>query len=359
MRPPIVAVTLAVLLPALVALAGCVTDGPSPEPAGSSQDPAGTAGETGTEAGLEGDSSGPSRNASTRSDGGGGSGSSGTFLEAPRWSVGDHWTFSSDAFGSFQLVVTREDGKDWIVDTTHEGVAFREARSDLSFVGPVRKGDLAGSKAGNPVAFFDWPLEEGKTWTTSWGSSEVTVSVERVDDGTAHLVARKEGQVTAEYTYDAEAGTFGSMRVVGGNGTAELTMELTDHGSGFGGTALRWSLSEAFAHEATFGGGPHRQGGSFEVPAGATDIWVRLQADCPSGFLDFGLGPNPAQVVTHGYLNSAPCPRTADVAEAVVEEPGQGTWGYGVHGSSPAGQASYDTTVYVRTLQEVSVGGEG
>lgn len=83
-------------------------------------------------------------------------------IQAPTWSLGDYWTWSSDEQGEVSYVVTGEEESDWIVDTTNEGVAFFHARFPVSTLGEIRKEDLAGSQPATRVQFFDWPLEEGK-----------------------------------------------------------------------------------------------------------------------------------------------------------------------------------------------------
>lgn len=274
-----------------------------------------------------------------------------TALEAPTWSIGDHWTWSTDQQGAVTYVVTGQEGGDWIVDTTDEGVAFFDARFDVSTLGKVRKTDLAGSQNDTRVQYFDWPLEEGKTWTTTWDGVERTIEVERVGDRSAELVARQDGRVAVEYTYDADARSFRDLVFLDANGTETFAMHLTESGTNFTGTAVRWQLDRVVDRSGTFGAQPVSWGGSFEVPADATDIWLAETVRCPSGVFDFGFGGNGS-----GYNDQAPCPYENDVAEPVVEDPGQGTWRYGLTASSPDGEGRYDVTLFVRTLVEVPVG---
>ncbi len=272
-------------------------------------------------------------------------------LQAPTWSIGDHWTYTSQGFGETTWVVTGDQGGDWIVDTTNLETAFVHAREDISFLGERRKGDLAGSQGDTRVTYFDWPLEENKTWTTTWDGVQREITVDRVDDGVAELTARQEGRVAVEYTYDSRAGHFQGFTFFDENGTETIDAELTASGSGFQGTAVRWDLTTALDLEGTFGVQPVSEGGSFEVPEGATDLWLGLTIRCPSGAYEFGFGGNGS-----GYNDQDPCPAEADVAEPVVEDPGPGMYSGGLTAASPDGEGSYEIVLYTRTLQEIAVG---
>lgn len=272
-------------------------------------------------------------------------------LEAPTWSIGDHWTYTGGGFGETTWVVTGDEGRDWIVHTTNEQVAFLDARTDVSFLGEVRKSDLAGSQGDDRVEYFDWPLEAGKTWTTTWDGVEREITVDRVEDRIAHLTARQEGRLAVEYTYDSAAGHMGSFTFYDENGTETASAELMDGGSNFTGTAVSWTLERVIDRTGTFGVQPTSWGGQFEVPADATDLWLGLTVQCPSGAYDFGFGGNGS-----GYSDISACPYENAVADPVIEDPGEGTWNYGLTATSPDGEGSYDITLFVRTLEEIPVG---
>src|SRR5687767_6415364 len=67
----------------------------------------------------------------------------GAHLLAPDWKVGDYWTLTSPQGGTFTHAVSGEAGGDWVVDTDHPDTAFFDALFDISFLGKVRKSDLA------------------------------------------------------------------------------------------------------------------------------------------------------------------------------------------------------------------------
>lgn len=277
----------------------------------------------------------------------------GEVLRAPNWSVGDHWTYASEGLDEDVVwVVTGETRDAWVVDTTHRGVAFIDARNDISFFGQRRKADLAGSQGDDRVEYFRWPLEEGKTWSTTWDGVQRTVTVESIQDGAAVLVATQEGRLAVEYTYDASAGHFGRFAFFDENGTKVNGAELKRSGSGFEGTAVRWRLATAADLEGSFGAEPASEGFGFEVPEGATDLWLDLSIRCPgAGGYDFGLGGNGS-----GYSERGNCPAEVDITGPVIEEPDPGSYRGGIAASSPAGEGSYDALLLVRTLEEVEVG---
>lgn len=271
-------------------------------------------------------------------------------LTAPTWRLGDHWTYQSNPSGEVTFVVTGETSSGWILDTTSREVAFLDARSDVSFLGERDKATLAGSQNGTEVAYFDWPLVEGKSWTTTWDGVEREITVDRVEDQTARLTARQGDRLAVEYTYDADAKTMASFTFYDANGTETASAELRSTGENFTGTTVRWELATIVDREETFGAAPDSWGDSFEMPPNATDLWLSETVRCPSGVFAFGVSHNDT-----GYGDTATCPHEADVAGPIVEDPEPGEWSYGLTATSPQGEGAYDITLIVRTLVEVAV----
>lgn len=97
----------------------------------------------------------------------------------PLWRVGDAWGVSSSGAGANEehtVVVTGVSGTSYALATTSESTAGYDAVYDISWLGGIRTSDLAGSQQGGPVKFFDFPLTDGKTWTTTWDGLEVTLT---------------------------------------------------------------------------------------------------------------------------------------------------------------------------------------
>jgi len=277
-------------------------------------------------------------------------------LRVPGWSLGDHWTYRTGDGEEQTWAVTRDAGSDWIVDTDSRDAAFFDARSDVSFFGERRKADLAGSQGDANVRFFDWPLVEDKTWTTTWDGVEREITVDRIEDGTAYLTARQNDRVAVEYTYDSEAGNFGTYTFLDKNGREVFTAELAASGADYGGTLVRWDLTTALERAGGFGAEPESFGFGFDVPENATDIWLAMAIDCPSGSYDFGFEPSGETGEGSSYGASDTCPAEADVTGPVVEDPAPGEYRGGFTGTSPEAEGTYSFTVYVRTLVEITVG---
>ena len=283
-------------------------------------------------------------------------GNAGERLTAPEWSIGDRWTWSSPQVGEVTYVVTGETDGNWIVDTTNEEVAFFDARFPVSTLGEIRQSDKAGSQPEGRVEFFDWPLQANKTWTTTWDGVERAITVEAIEGSTAELVARQEGRVAVEYTYDAERATFGELVYLDENGTESFVMEPEPTASED--EPVRWQLTNAVDEAGTFGAEPTTSGFGFTVPENATDLWLDFTLACPSGSYDLSFGPSGDAQTDEGssYENVGTCPAEANVTGPVVEEPSPGEYRGGFTGSSPEADASYDILLYVRTLQEVAIG---
>ncbi len=186
---------------------------------------------------------------------------------APEWTLGQHWSYRTtggdSGQGAINLVVTGDEGGDWIVDTNDATMAYYDDLMDVSYVGKIRKTDLAGAQGSERVKFFDFPLEKNKTWKTTWDGVSQDIVVKHVmDNGDAHLMAHDGNGMTAEYTYSAQAGFFESIIFYDANGTEMYKMERTAHGLGYNGNVLRYDLHDKVVLQAT-GGSVHQATTSF------------------------------------------------------------------------------------------------
>src|SRR5437868_1566344 len=68
-----------------------------------------------------------------------------TGLAVPVLHVGDWWNFTSPT-GALSYVVSGESATEYTFDTDSSSLAFFNAQSDVSTLGPIRKADLAGSQ---------------------------------------------------------------------------------------------------------------------------------------------------------------------------------------------------------------------
>lgn len=99
-------------------------------------------------------------------------------VDAPEWRVGDAWTVETHGAGEPEratLVVASASGAMYEMRSTSEQMATFDAVFDVSYLGDVRASDLAGHQQGQPIRFFAFPLEDGKSWTTTWDGQEISL----------------------------------------------------------------------------------------------------------------------------------------------------------------------------------------
>lgn len=98
-------------------------------------------------------------------------------VDAPVWVKGDAWTIESYGVGASRstLVVAHADGSSYQFATTSDDLAMFDAIFDISYIGRIRASDLAGHQQDQPIQFFQFPLADGKTWSTTWDGNEVAL----------------------------------------------------------------------------------------------------------------------------------------------------------------------------------------
>ncbi|MDX1612270.1 MAG: hypothetical protein R3185_07865, partial [Candidatus Thermoplasmatota archaeon] len=183
-----------------------------------------------------------------------------------------------------------------------------------------------------------------------------TITVLDVVEGVANLEARVDGALATTYTYDASTGWFGEIQFYDANETIVFEAGPTDAGTSFTGEVARWTF------HADVGGGGTLQpvalpiNVEFDVPEEATDIWVSLEAHCPSGAFLFGFGPeDEGPGGENGWGVIEPCPYMTSFETVAVEDPVPGRWDGGVIAGSPAAQGEFLFVIVVRTLERVPV----
>lgn len=277
-------------------------------------------------------------------------------LEMPTWQVGDWWTWRSDQLGEYSYVVTGEQRGDWLVGTDNEDIAFFDARNDVSFLGEVRKSDLAGSQNDTRVQYFQWPLTEGESWSTTWDGVKRSITVTDISDGVASLEAREGERLAVTYEYDSSTGWFGEVTFHDANGSAAFRTTAVASGSNFTGEVVTWDLGEQVSGSGTLQPVATPTGFEFSVPENATDIWLSLDVGCPSGEFSLGFGPDEDPSGSAGWGVTEVCPYEESLEGPVVEQPAAGDWSGGILATSPAEQGTYSFQLIVRTLETVPVG---
>jgi hypothetical protein len=270
-----------------------------------------------------------------------------THILAPAWEVGQWWALASEqASGPFTHVVSGEKGEDWVLDTDSPDIAFFDARFDISFLGSVRKSDLAGSQGSQRVEFFQFPLTEGKNWTTTWDGLPMTLEVASVAGGKAAIEARHaNGTLYADYTYDAKTGYFGEYTFYAPDGeTAGFAAKVTSSGKGFSGDLVRWGL--AVLYESS---GPLTPGArSFEVGPGLTDVWASVDLGCDTGAVTLNFGPFTGPAEERGFSANGPCPLALSEQFTISAPAAEEAWGV-QEGATPTTQSALDLTILART----------
>ncbi|MCA1811672.1 MAG: hypothetical protein LC623_06635 [Halobacteriales archaeon] len=272
-------------------------------------------------------------------------------LLPPVLHVGDWWNYTAPG-GDLSYVVAADGGADYTMDTDNAGLAFFDALSDVSTLGPVRKSDLAGSQGDARVEFFKWPLTDGRNWTTTWDGLPVAISA-KVDGEVAQMTARRQnGTVFATYAYSNRTRWFTELDFKDDRGDSAFGLKLQAAGTGFPGKLLRYAVTPVAA------GAPApapRVGynGGFTVPAGATDVYLAFSTACSPGVFFLFMGPLTQDAQSQGTLQYGPC--DGPHATTVPVSATGGDWGIAFECDSPTNcTASYQ--VVVRTLTTFEAG---
>lgn len=285
-------------------------------------------------------------------------------IPLPSWAVGDAWTYTLNGAPT-TYVITSQTASDWVIETDSPERAFSDLRDDVSRLGPQRKSDLAGSQGSARVEFFQWPLQAGKNWTSTWDHAPVAIRVLSVRDGVAELEARLANATASDppvyrYTYDAADRWFSRLVHYNPDGSELVNLQLTSATHNWTGTLARWELDPVIFVEGALG---QPVAMNYDVPLTATDVWVDAAVHCTSGVAQVGTSPFPfaggltGQDDRGGGAAGEPCPSDeAFTGSAGAPRPmPQGgpaeTWGYAVAGSDSAG--TYRLEVVVRTFVPV------
>lgn len=150
-------------------------------------------------------------------------------LQAPVWSRGDAWRvqFPRTDFECALVVVAgnETDGyRQGAACDGQEGLATEEAIFAYAFLGDMGPGLEGRDRDGESVTFFDWPLTDGKGWTTSWNGRELDVvatfseTLEGPDgrEPGFHIEMRSEDEVFATYDYLPSLSWWSDLQLANG-----------------------------------------------------------------------------------------------------------------------------------------------
>lgn len=289
-------------------------------------------------------------------------------LGLPVWHVGDWWNYTVSLGGrsAFTHVVSADHGDEWFMDTDNPTSAFHDLQQDTSYLGPIRKSDIAGSQGTDRIAYMQWPLADNKTWTTQWDGTTKTVKAHRIDAAHYLMEARNgDGTAYAHYVYDADVGWFRNVTFHNEiPGLPEFSFQLSAWGHNYPGTVARWHLQTIADLAGDLAAPP--ASGNFDVPLNATDVWAAISVSCTSGTAILGVAPLPVATSIAGTdprgagMGGSPCPQSGNFtgSAGAAKAPPQGgsseTWGYSV-AAAPGTVGTYVMKILVRSLQRVPV----
>jgi hypothetical protein len=291
-----------------------------------------------------------------------------THLLAPAWTLGDWWTWTSPQIdGPYTSVLAEDQGTDWLMASDHPDIAWFDARFDIASLGAVRKSDLAGSQGSTRVEFFQFPLNEGRAWTTTWDGLTMAIKVLGVADGVASLEAtRPDGTLYARYTYRDSHGYFGDIAYYDATGTAVgFESKVTNSGASFARDLVRWTYSTVLEMSGPIAGASFAQ--NLPVPLTVTDVYADLFVDCGSGTFVAGVAPLPVVTAIAGLedrgtgTTDGACPLqmaySGSAGEPRQTVPGstEEQWGFSGFGD-PSATGTFTFNIYLRTLETYALG---
>ena len=139
---------------------------------------------------------------------------------APVWKSGDAWSISTSGGGAQSehsvLVVTSDSSDAYNLATTSATLATFDALFDISYIGKIRADDLAGTQGTTPVKFFDFPLADGKTWSTLWDNKTINITAKSSGAGAFAITAMDGAKTYASYDYQPAVKWWDRLEFAGG-----------------------------------------------------------------------------------------------------------------------------------------------
>lgn len=136
---------------------------------------------------------------------------------APLWNVGDAWSMRTADGESAFLVVTQAGPDSYTIGTTSDQMASYDAMFDVSYLGKMRARDLAGAQGDQAIQYFDFPLKDGKTWTTTWDGFEVALAATKTARG-FDIVGTRDGEPYVTYDFVPELKWWSKLQFAEGYG---------------------------------------------------------------------------------------------------------------------------------------------
>jgi hypothetical protein len=153
----------------------------------------------------------------------------GPFQREPAWLPGEHWTAKVDSRLldeplTWTRVVAGFSPQGYLVGQPAEEARPGPLLLHIPGMGLVQEANLSYQVHGDAFQPVSFPLEEGKTWQTTFEGDPVNATVERVGEDQARIEFCCSRNITV--VYDAQLRAVASMTVDDGF----LAYEVTDHG---------------------------------------------------------------------------------------------------------------------------------
>lgn len=253
-------------------------------------------------------------------------------LPAPWWELGESWTMEIEQPGRPTRTTTLVNfANDTFGDPAHFWLGVRDRNEALShvffdddpFLGRIHWELLAPHEKGMHAAMYDWPLEDGRSWTSPLllGKEDLVVTARARPDGTFAITgeARADG-ASFEYDHDPATRWFRHLTIREADGSLRLRADVIAHGTGEQGTF--WFLRGRDYLDSK--GGRTGEEQTFTVKEeGATSIAFLLdvRAAGPLAAIEF---VDPSGAVFH--RETLPLGATSDKIVEVTKAPPPGSW---------------------------------
>lgn len=124
----------------------------------------------------------------------------------------------------------------WGIATDSPRAFYASDAFDLPL--PGAHWDLAYGDRWN-MTVWNWPLVDGKTWSTEFSNTTLDMTAERLDNAGRFEVRGQlqDGSTVLRYRYDPEVRWYTDLQILDRNGSTTVSVDLLDRGSGFDGSA--------------------------------------------------------------------------------------------------------------------------
>lgn len=269
--------------------------------------------------------------------------------------MGQWWTYDTNVWGNVTLAVFEDHDDYWHLETDNPELAWNHVDDPISFLGMVNKENLAGSQE-QEVRYFDFPLVEGKNWTTHWTGYDLLIEVKWINETAIHLHGyHPDGWHRLSYDYDPRVGWFTDMVVYGEDHEAIYEVYYVDHGDGFNGSIAKWDFDRKGVISESNQVGNNIL--SFNVAEGAGELYVDYSWECEGSDTEITqlvvlLHPTPATPENTHTVEDG-CNDLDDVI--IVEEPEAGSWTLRANFLSLTEPSTFSADVRVRTLEWINM----